>query len=214
MGLGSAVGLALAVGCGKFLFKRFVGKAAKPLDEPPTTGSGAEGIHEGLGGAVGEGLAAGLGEIIKERIKDAADRRKAEREFEDLGDRIVERLRKDLASQYAGVPEERWDKVLGWVNLALGGNITANFVVHHGVDSAKLFEALRAVPLNVPGPATAEEEQLRDTALREVARHLAAAASKLPRFEEENARTSLDLLTALRVDFDDVLDDVRFIREQ
>src|SRR5579883_1358397 len=216
MGLGTTIGIALATACGKFLFKRFVGGAAKQLD-PASAGAKTgvtESIYEGLGGATGEGVASGIADFVKDRIKDAADQRKAAREFEDLGDRIVERLRKDLESQHAGIPSERWDKVLTWVNLALGGNITANFVVQHKVDSAKLYEALRAVPLNVPGPTTEEETKLFESALREVSRHLAAVASRLPKFDEENARAGLELLTSLRTDFDQVLDDVRFIREQ
>lgn len=123
-------------------------------------------------------------------------------------------MRRDLDSLHASVPAERWDRVLSWVNLALAGNLTADFVVRNQVDSVKLYEALRAVPLNVPGPATADERTLYESTLREVARHLAAAASRLPKFDETNARASLELLVSLRSDFDSVIDDVRGIREQ
>ncbi|VTR93433.1 Uncharacterized protein OS=Candidatus Entotheonella sp. TSY1 GN=ETSY1_16225 PE=4 SV=1: NACHT: LRR_4 [Gemmata massiliana] len=214
--LSTTIGIALATACGKFLLKRFVGKAAKELD-PAGTGTAsvvADSIYEGVGGSLGEGVVTGLADFAKDRIKDAGAQREAERAFSRLGDQIVERLSADLHSQFAAVPRERWDKVLIWVNAALGGNITASFVVQNKVDSAKLYEALRVVSLNIPGPAPGEETELFEAALREASRHLAAAASKLPKFEEENARASLELLNALSRDIDQVLDDVRFIREQ
>lgn len=203
--------VATAVGCGKFLFRRYASRAAKPLDGTPD--SATAGVLEGLAGAAGEGVASGLGDLVKERLKKADDQRRATREFEELGERVVEGLRKDLQGLHANVPDDRWERVHEWVNLALAGNLTADFVVRNRVDSVKLFEALRAVPLNVPGPVTDDDRALYHSTLREVARHLAAAASKLPKFDEANARASLDLLASLRTDFDTVLDDVRTIRE-
>ncbi|HEX4611201.1 MAG TPA: hypothetical protein VH092_23620, partial [Urbifossiella sp.] len=214
MPIGTAVGLGLATVLGKFLFKRFIGNTTKRFDAAGAVEKASDGVWEAIGGATGEGFATGLTDFVKDKIKDAAAERKAAREFEDLGERIVDRLKKDLESQYANIPEDRWDKVLDWVNRALAGNITASFVVQNRVDSARLFSALRAVPLNVPGPATDEERTLFETALREVSRHIAAAASKLPKFDAENARASLELMVSLRSDLDQVLDDVQFIREQ
>jgi CheY-like chemotaxis protein len=216
MGIGSSIAMALATGCGKFLFKRFIANRAKQLDsfQGDSRSGASEGFCESLGGTIGEAVAGGLADAVKDWIKDSSSQRKAVREFEDLGDRVVERLRADLESQHAGVPDDQWERVLTWVNATLAGNITSNFLVQHRVDSAKLFEALLAVPLNVPGPSNEGEKCLFEAALRGVSRRLAAAASRLPKFDEENARATLELLNSLRVDLDQALDDVQFIREQ
>ena len=203
------------MGGAKFLFRRFAGNATKSLDPTPMAGAIASAsAFDGIGGTVGEGLASSLTDLVKRRLEKNEDQRRATREFEDLGERVVEGLRKDLNSLHANIPDDRWEKVLDWVNLALAGNLTADFVIRNQVDSVKLFEALHSVALNVPGPATTDERALYESTLREVARHLAAAASRLPKFDEANARTSLELLVALRTEFDQVLNDVRYIREQ
>ena len=68
MSIGESILLGVAGGCAKFLFKRFVGKAVKPLDEPVTDGAAA-GVVEGVAGAAGEGLASGLADLVKDRLK-------------------------------------------------------------------------------------------------------------------------------------------------
>lgn len=177
----------LGVPLGKFLLKRY-------LSDP------AEGVGEGLL------------DLAQTRISDYADQRKAQRQFEDLGERIVARLvplfKEEARDVHFSVPAVAWE-----LAQTLDGRVSADFFIADELDPAQVADTLRhARPLD-RAQFSASEIALYDRALNEAVRYLVQVASRLPQFEEAYAAASLQHLGRLSDDLEEVLNTTRRIED-
>jgi hypothetical protein len=157
-----------------------------------------------------EAVGVSLVDLTQKRITDYADQRKAQRQFEDLGERIVARLvplfEHETRNTDISVPA-----VAAELAETLGGRISAGFFLTGDLDPAQLTAALRAArPLNI-GHFSAPEIALYDRALDESVRYVVQVASRLPKFEEAYASVSLQRLGRMSDELEEVLDTTRRI---
>ena len=178
----------LGAAIGKFLLKDYLG-----------------GFSEAVGG--------GLIDYAKEKIKDALTRKKAEREFERIGEQIVERLVKDFGSIPSGPSAPDINKVVQRLTDCFAGNLTAKFVVRNQIDPTMLAAALKAADSQRGVPLSEAEQELFDRGLLEASRYLARTVAKLPAFQEAQAAYSIEVLQTVAREVEEVLDDTRAIRE-
>jgi hypothetical protein len=177
----------LGVPLGKFLLKRY-------LSDP------AEGVGEALL------------DLAQTRISEYSDQRKAQRQFEDLGERIAARLvplfEEEGRYEEFSIPAVAWE-----LAHTLNGHISADFFIAEALDPAQLAAALRqARPMNEV-QFSASEVALYNRALDEAVRYLVQVASRLPQFEEAYAAASLQHLGRLGDDLEEVLNTTRRIEQ-
>lgn len=186
--------LETAAALGKFLLKQYVNEFAE---------------------AVGGGFLDLAKDRVEERIKDARDARKARRQYEAIGDELVQRLESDLHSAILGHEDPRPDpeKIFRRLLGALEGKISSEFVVHNQIDPQKLADAIRSADAFRAELLTPAEQRLFDEMASRAAQYLFRVSSKLPHFDERRAEESVATLAQLANEVTEVLDDARAIRE-
>jgi hypothetical protein len=118
------LGLALGASIGKFLLKNYLGEFAE---------------------ATGDGFLDFAKDKLNDTIKDVRTARKADREYEKIGEDLVTRIENDLQSAILGMDEPRPDvnKIAKRFQLLLSGKMAATFVIRNQIDPQKLTEAHR-----------------------------------------------------------------------
>ena len=149
-------------------------------------------------------LSAGLIDIAKKKIKDYSDQREAQRQFDRLGEEIVQRVL-PLFEQAETNPKINPTAVGLELGETLSGNISAEFFVSRDLDVAKISAALRAARPLRQELFNSQERALYERALDETVRYVYEMASSLPRFEEQLARQSLKRLARMEERLDRAL---------
>jgi NACHT domain/Leucine Rich repeats (2 copies) len=150
-------------------------------------------------------------DVFKGRIQSAADQKKAKREFEELGDRMARELLPlfERAEQRGQVNVEA---VILALESTLGGLTNSRFLVERNLDSgAILAELKQKQPL--PSQLFEAEDELYERALERSVRQLVEIASRLPQFEEAFAARSLQQLSRVTTNIDEILAAVRKIEK-
>jgi len=179
---------ALGVPIEKFLLKKYLGEPA-----------------EEVGG--------GLLEIAKSKVKDFDKQRDAQRLFEGIGDRVVKRLEPlfEQAVRSGRVNAEGVGLELG---RALEGRVSADFFLSKDLDPALLTRAFHDARPLPEGQFSEDERALYDRALNESVRYLVEISAHLPKFEPTLAAESLQRLTHIGKDVDQILEMVQRIERE
>lgn len=175
----------------KFLAKKWMGAAA--------TSTGL------IDGEVAGELAGAVIDCFKDKIKDVREQRKAARLFEEIGDKIADRLRPTFEQAIKSGQVNVSDVTVELVST-LEARVSAEFFVQADLDPARLTSALRAARPVERGTFSAGELAFYDQALEEAVRYLVSTASTLPRFQESFATESLKRLSHLEGDLKIVLE--------
>ncbi len=186
--------LGIGTSVGKFLLKHYLGEFAQ------ATG----------GGVIDFGT-----DQLKSKINNALAARKAERQFEQIGTDLVERIECDLQSAVLAADEPKPDpnKILLRLKQVLAGHLTADFVIRNQIDSQKLADALRAAIVPDAERFTPSEQILYDETISKTAQYIYRVSAKLPEFDERRAEESLNILHQLANEVSEILADARAIRE-
>ena len=193
--LASGIALTLGVSIGKFLLKNYLGEFAT---------------------AVGGGLIDFGKDKLKDTIKDERAARKAEREYEQIGDAVVKQIENDLQSAILGMDEPRPDanKLARRFHSILSGKMAATFVIRNQINPQKLADALCTTPVPNAEPLSEAEQKLFAKTAHQVAQYLFRAASSLPQFDAAREEESVATLSQLANEVSEVLEDTRAIRDQ
>lgn len=159
-----------------------------------------------------EGVGEALLELAQTRIADYGDQRKAQRQFEDLGERIAIRL-VPLFEQEVKNNDLSVEAVSAELAQTLNGRISADFFLARDLDPARLTAALRHARPLPESQFSAAEVALYDRALDEVVRYVVQVTAQLPRFDSAYAAVSLQRLTRISADLEEVLDTTRRIEQ-
>ena len=137
-------------------------------------------------------------------MKCAAEQKEAERLFERIGERIVDRLyplfEREVRKEHVNV-----EAVAHQLALTLKGHVSAAFFLSRDLDPVRLSVALREARPLPDAMFSADEEALYHRALDEAVRYVVEIAARLPKFEEGFAAASLTRLGNLSRDLDEVL---------
>jgi hypothetical protein len=179
----------VAVPTAKFLFKRYISDSATA------------------------GLAGDLTTLVGSGFNGVLEKRTAERQFTDFGDRIVKQL-VPLFSQHelqdaAGQEKISLEAVAQAIGTTLEGKIDAGFFLEHDLDPVKLTATLKADNPNATRYFSADEDHLYNRGLDEVVRYVVAVADTLPTFRSTAEAESLQQLSRIEADIETVLDAVR-----
>jgi len=158
-------------------------------------------------GETGEAIGGGLLEVARGKLKDHADQREAQRQFQGIADQIVKRVL-PLFEQGSRQGEIHIESVAGELANTLEARISAEFFLTHDLDPPKLTDAFRAARPLPQGQFSAAEEALYDRALVETVRYLCQTAARLPRFQEALAARSLQQLRHIDKDVEETLESV------
>lgn len=167
-------------------------------------------IESWLGKGAGTTIAGDVVDLLKSRFQSAAERKKAEREFEEIGDRMARELLPlfEAAERQGHVNAEA---VVLALESTLSGLTSSTFLIQRDLDAGAILAELRKTrPLSAAQFSQAETD-LYGRALERSARHLIEVASRLPKFEETLAARSLQQLSRLTGNVDEILDGVRRI---
>ncbi len=167
-------------------------------------------IESWLGKGAGTTIAVVVVDLLTGRFQSTADRRKAEREFEELGDRMARELLPlfESAEKQGHVNAEA-------VVLALESNLAgltrSVYLIQKDLDPGTILTDLRTTPSLPPAQFSQAETDLYERALEHSVRHLVEVAARLPQFEEAFAARSLQQLSRLTGKIDEILAGVRRI---
>lgn len=144
------------------------------------------------------------------RIPGEAEKRKARREFEELGDRMA----RELLPLFQSAERQGHlnpEAVVYALELTLDDRTTARFLVERDLEPGRILEELyKSRPLP-SGHFSEAETELYKRALERSVRQLVSMASRLPQFQETAAARSLQQLSAVAADVDEILGAVRRI---
>ncbi|HWM92506.1 MAG TPA: leucine-rich repeat domain-containing protein [Thermoanaerobaculia bacterium] len=167
-------------------------------------------IESWLGKGAGTTIAGDVVDLLKGRFQSTADRKKAEREFEELGDRMA----RELLPLFQDA-EKRGHLNPEAVVLALESNLaglsSSAFLIQKDLEPGVILAELRKARPLPPAQFSQAETDLYERALERSARHLVEVASRLPKFEEAFAARSLQQLSRLTGNVDEILAGVRRI---
>jgi NACHT N-terminal Helical domain 1/NACHT domain len=163
----------------EFLLKRFLGE---------------------FGAAAGKGLL----DIAATAIADEADRRTAKRQFEELGDRIVKRVR----PLFDKVTDNSAAAIAAELGTTLGQSLSAAFLIEKDLDPARLAAAFRQARPLPHAMFGADEAALYERTLDQTVRYLVGIAHELPRFEPTAVAAVLGRLSRMGDDLEKVADGI------
>lgn len=167
-------------------------------------------IESWLGKGAATTIAGSVIDLFKGRIQGAADQKKAKRELEELGDRMARELLPlfESAEKQGHVNAEA---VVLALESTLAGLTSSPYLIQKDLDPGAILAELRKTrPLPVAQFSQAETD-LYERALERSVRHLVEVASRLPKFEEAFAARSLQQLSMLIGNVDEILAGVRRI---
>jgi predicted NACHT family NTPase len=156
----------------------------------------------------GGAVAGGVVEALKSKFDDAYEQKEAERQFERIGDKIAKRM-VPLFQEASRRGELNLESISYQIGLTLEGNISAEFFVARDLDPAKLTAALRQTRPLPEATFSEAETSFYERALDEAVRYVVGLASRLPKFDEEVAAQTLQRLSRLEDDLEEVLDTVQ-----
>jgi len=167
-------------------------------------------IESWLGKGAGTTIAGDVADLLTGRIQSTADRRKAEREFDELGDRMARELLPlfENAERQGHVNAEA---VVLALESTLSGLTRSAYLVQKDLDSRAILTEMRKTKPLPAAQFSQAETDLYDHALERSVRHLVEVASRLPQFEEALAARSLQQLSKLTGNVDGILEGVRRI---
>lgn len=164
-------------------------------------------IESWLGKGARSTVAGDVVDLLTGRIQSVADRKKAERELDELGDRMARELLPlfESAERQGHINAEAVVLALEATLARLTGS---TYLIQKDLDpGAILAETRKTRPLPAAHFSQAETD-LYDRALERSVRHLVEVASRLPQFEEAIAARSLQQLSKLAGNVDEVLERV------
>ena len=171
-------------------------------------GGDAAGIPANLGEEVGKSLL----KIAADKIKDILGQNKAKREFEVLGEKLATKL---LPLFEESTKRGNCDakKVIGELQFTLGTQPTPGLLVKKDLDPARIAAEMRARHQIDATTFTTAERELYEMALDQSVRHLVNLAAALPKFQVAVAKESLERLSRIGDDLDQVLETVQRIEQ-
>ncbi|MEA2562662.1 MAG: hypothetical protein QOH06_4166 [Acidobacteriota bacterium] len=167
-------------------------------------------IESWLGKGAGTTIAGDVVDLLKGRFQSTAERKKAEREFEELGDRMARELLPlfESAEKQGHVNAEA---VVLALESTLSGLTRSAYLIQKDLDPGAILAEMRKTrPLPAAHFSQAETD-LYERALERSVRHLVEIASRLPQFHEAFAARSLQQLSRLTGNVDGILEGVRRI---
>lgn len=161
---------------------------------------------------LGEEIGKSLIKIVSEKIKDVLTQNKAKREFEALGEKIATKL---LPLFEESVKRGDCDakKVIDELQFTLGTKPTPGLLVRENLDPDRIAAELRARHHIDATRFTTTERELYEMSLDQSVRHLVNLAAALPKFELAVAKESLERLSRIGSDLDQVLETVQRIEQ-
>jgi len=168
----------------KFLLKTFLGEPA---------------------GAISDALI----DVTKTKIEDTVTQRQAARDFEEIGDQVAQRLTPLFEDAHGR--DLNVEAVVLELKQTLNGRIKADFFLTRDLDPLTLTEEFRRVRPLPKGMFSARETTFYDRALAETVRYMVGIAAELPKFEATLAAESLQRLSRIGSDLENVLDTVQRI---
>jgi hypothetical protein len=164
-------------------------------------------------GDTGESFGSGLLDIAQNKIKDYGAQRDAQREFERIADRIVNRLSPlfETAERTVNIKTEA---VACELAKTLEHRISAEFFINRDLDPKLLASAFRAARPLPRGMFSSDEVELYERGLDETIRYVVEVATALPKFESVFAAGSLRRLTLISKDVEQVLETVQRVEQQ
>ena len=165
---------------------------------------------------LGKGAPATLGgdvaDLLQGRIQSAADRWKAQRQFEEIGARMAIELT-PLFESVQSRGQLNPEPVIRELEATLAGRVTADFLVLKDLDPRALCAELKRLRPLPQAQYSEAEEELYERALERTVRHLVGIASQLPQFEEASITRSLQQLGRLTADSEEILARIRRIED-
>jgi predicted ATP-binding protein involved in virulence/Leucine-rich repeat (LRR) protein len=189
MSISFTVATSLGAALSKFLLRKYLG------DE---------------GGVLGEALT----DVGKKKIQDAIDHREATRQFEDIADRIVRKLRESFQEAGAGQASLDVEAVARELAATLDGRVSAEFFQQGDLDPVRLSGAFRRARPLPEGALGGRETELYYRALEEAVRYVVEIAASLPKFDQTFIAQSLQRLRYLGDDLEQVLVSVKNIEKR
>jgi len=165
-------------------------------------------IESWLGKGAGTTIAGEAADLLKGRFQSTADQKKAKREFEELGDRMA----RELLPLFEGAERQghvNAEAVVLALESTLAGLPSAAFLIQKDLEARAILTELRKTrPLPIAQFSQAETD-LYGRALERSVRHLVEVVSRLPQFEEAFAARSLQQLSRLTGNVEEILAGVR-----
>jgi hypothetical protein len=193
-------------------------------------------IESWLGKDARTTIAGDVVDLLTGQFQSAADRKKAKREFEEVGDRMARELlplfedaekrghvnaevvlamESTLADLTTSDAKKRGHVNAEAVVLALESTLTdlttSALLIKKDLDPGAILDELKQARPLPPAQYSQAETDLYDLALERSVRHVVEVASWLPKFEEAFAARSLQQLSRLTDDVDEILAGVRRI---
>ncbi|HET9228256.1 MAG TPA: NACHT domain-containing protein, partial [Thermoanaerobaculia bacterium] len=164
-------------------------------------------IESWLGKGARSTVAGDAVDVLSGRIQSVADRKKAERELDELGDRMA----RELLPLFENAEKQghvNADAVVLALESTLSGLMGTPYLIQKDLDPGSILtETRKTRPLPAAQFSQAETD-LYDRALERSVRNLVEVASRLPHFEEAIAARSLQQLSNLTGNVGEVLERV------
>lgn len=167
-------------------------------------------IESWVGKGARSTIAGDVLDVFKGRIQSVADRKKAEREFDELGDRMARELLPLFEDAVKRGYVEAEAVVLA-LESTLAGLTNSSYLIQKDLDPGAILTELKQIRPLPAAQFSQAEADLYGRALESSVRHLVEVASRLPQFEEAFAAHSLQQLSRLTGNVDEILARVRRI---
>lgn len=137
-------------------------------------------------GDIAEELTSSISSIVKAKTNDFLAQRRAERQFESIGERIAVQLLPLFNEQEEHINEERQKIIVQSVARTLkSGVITANMLAKINLEPFRLKKYLEQYSPNITKDFSEIESQLYNRILHECSNYIIDTASQLPSFTEK-----------------------------
>ncbi len=167
-------------------------------------------IESWLGKGTGTTIAGDVVDLLKGRFQSTAERKKAEREFEELGDRMARELL-PLFESTERQGHVNAEAVVLALESTLSGLTRSAYLIQKDLDPGAILTEMRKTRPLPAAQFSQAETDLYERALERSVRQLVEIASRLPQFEEAFAARSLQQLSRLTGNVDEILAGVRRI---
>jgi len=130
-------------------------------------------------------------DISRPYISEQLNQRKAKRQFEDLGDKVAQKIIPLFEHEATNISVEA---VIYEVALALENNVSAKAVVECGLDPKLLSKAFKDSHVFPVKNFSRSEKNFYERILEEIARYVIEICTSLPKFDKEYSTKCLFLL--------------------
>jgi hypothetical protein len=169
-------------------------------------------VESWFGKGAGTTIVGDVVDVFKGRIQSTADQKKAKRELEELGDRMARELL-PLFEDAERLGHVNVEAVALALDSALAGLKSSRPLVQKDLEPGAILGELKQTRPLPSAQFSQAETDLYERALERSVRQLVEIASRLPQFEETVAARSLQQLSRVATNIDEILAGIRNIEK-